>query len=370
MIINGAGEELFRVVGNSYLDMSNHTSNQQLDGVGIINISAEGKVKYISCGRLYKYKEGYDSYKRMASFNYKYEQFYVDLDNIADSLYQTISFGKLLGKMCFIYNIPNYRESELYYTYYDTLKERESGIGASGKIYYQQVIPFYIQEKIVNELSCAFNKILDGEIKIVEGEELRKYYWRRYYWRSCSSEELEQIKELDWDDDNFYHGTNSNSLSIWMDKGLKGGLEGSCMRYGGCQSYLDIYALNPDKVKMAVYLKDELLIARCIVWYKDNHKYSDRIYAVDSLKEIQMKEWLNLQGFKDIFNCRDTFDIRLNKGWFEEFPYMDTLKYLDGDGLLSNYEPEDTTYYKLQNTNGENEEFIYEEEYEYAEDED
>lgn len=322
---------------------------QQKDGVGIVKIDDNGKISYMSKSRAVSQLSTTEDVGINNEVHYLEHQgvtYKIDLDLLKDSLFQTITIGKLISKLFFVYNIPDYDKTYPYYTCYENIKDRENCILKQQidktKSYYQQVIPKYIQEELVNEYNAYFNDRLDGEIKIVEGEDIRKYYWRKYYWRS-------KPVDIDWDYDNYIY--NQSSPGIY-DEGLTGSLAGSCMRYGGCQKFFDIYVQNPNQIKMAVYLKDDLVCARAILWYNGESKFYDKIYSMDSLKEYQLRNWLESNGFITV-NSSELTTIKLDKAYFDYYPYLDNLKYCYvRDKTISKIEHYDEYYYTLTHYDG------------------
>lgn len=73
-----------------------------------------------------------------------------------------------------------------------------------------------------------------------------------------------------------------------------GSLNKSCMRHE--YERLDIYALNPDKVKMLILInRDNKLMGRCLLWkldYPYGKIYSDRIYTVFAENEALFKNYI------------------------------------------------------------------------------
>jgi hypothetical protein len=109
-------------------------------------------------------------------------------------------------------------------------------------------------EKFVNLYKSYFSRDI-SKLKIVEGEEILKYYL----------------------EDN-YHSLNGNRAgSLWN----------SCMRQRERNKFMKLYAKNSDKVKMLVFFSDDDKVrARALLWegvkdHKDStkeYKFMDRIY--------------------------------------------------------------------------------------------
>lgn len=202
-------------------------------------------------------------------------------------------------------------------------------------------------EEFVNQFKAKVNIIKNAlsRFKIVSGEDIRKYYFEEMY----------------------------------EEKG-NGTLGGSCMRYERCQGYLDIYVLNPKQVSLIILMSDtdeEKISGRAILWtgnVKDNDdkedvKFMDRAYTIDSSDETLFKEFAIKSGFhykskqtndEDMtimFNGEpldeDKFEVTLSiSGKYNKWPYMDTLKFYSLSGVISN-DPENYDF-KLEDTDGGN----------------
>jgi len=141
-----------------------------------------------------------------------------------------------------------------------------------------------------------------------------------------------------------------------------GSLHDSCMRYDRCANYINFYAINPDKISLLI-LKDpsetHLIIGRAIVWNLDEmdgeaangQKFMDRIYYVqEHLKDVFIKyavknEWLykKYQNMEEDAHIIDAVhdiiyhNLMVNGINSEgEYPYMDTMKYYNGNALSNN----------------------------------
>lgn len=158
---------------------------------------------------------------------------------------------------------------------------------------------------------------------------------------------------------------NENNYSI-----LSGSLGGSCMRHEDCQSYFKIYTRNPEQCQLLVYFdENEKVLGRALIWkisecelytkntepYKgDNPKFfMDRVYvSIDSdvnkfIEYANSNEWIykNRMTADDkeslIFKYKGEILIgriivKLNRLHFSKYPYVDTLKFTDGDSRISN----------------------------------
>ena len=150
-----------------------------------------------------------------------------------------------------------------------------------------------------------------------------------------------------------------------------GTLHGSCMRYKKCQKYFGIYTENPKVCKLLILKSPdnpELIIGRALVWTLDNGEiFMDRIYFsyesdVNLFKDYAIKNgWCYKQ--RQVSSIDTTIEwtpekvrkgdltVKLENSYFDDYPYMDTLKYLDesADTISTNNYRSDLT---LESTEG------------------
>jgi hypothetical protein len=177
-------------------------------------------------------------------------------------------------------------------------------------------------EEFVNKYKYTISKIKNkfSKFRIISGEEIRKFYL----------------------EDNYLNGN--------------GTLGKSCMRYGRCQKYLDIYVNNPNIVSMVILMSDEpdKICGRAILWTTSKGlKLMDRIYTNFDYDEILFKDFAKSNGFLHKKNqdsmsgsfvgvngesVSDDFIVQLDsKGQYDYYPYMDTFQYYNfSNGVLSN----------------------------------
>lgn len=181
-------------------------------------------------------------------------------------------------------------------------------------------------EKFVNLYKSYFSRDV-SKLKIVEGEEILKYYSEKSYSREHTS------------------GT------LWN----------SCMRQSERNRFMTLYAINPSKVKLLVFFTDDDKVrARALLWYGvEDHKdpsktynFMDRIYYIYDHDVNFFKDWAKENGFlskweqsakteflfdedgqcvqKKLFVKLDNFNISY-------YPYLDTFKYFNAEiGRFSN----------------------------------
>lgn len=181
-------------------------------------------------------------------------------------------------------------------------------------------------EIFVNYFAAVAKKVLDknlyNKIKIVSGEEIRKWYY----------------------EDNY-------SAKI-------GSIGNSCMRYGECQSYFDIYVENNDVCNLIIFQEQDKISMRALLWKLENKFYMDRIYSQSESDAIILMNYAEEQGwdYYDKSNFKQ-LKLKLNNCDYDEYPYMDTFKYLDlTNNLLYVNLPEnfeyDITLYEMDSQEG------------------
>lgn len=153
-----------------------------------------------------------------------------------------------------------------------------------------------------------------------------------------------------------------------------GTLNSSCMKD---HNFFDIYESNPDRIGLVIYKNpsdEELILGRALLWKtNDDNMFMDRIYTVNDSDVQLFREYAKDNGWYSKSNNNSSsdgscitpdggntvlnLDVYIRKGYYENYPYLDTLKYWspnhrksDGEstGLLSN----DRGYYTLEQTEG------------------
>ena len=187
-----------------------------------------------------------------------------------------------------------------------------------------------VSGKDVEIFSTLFRNVsnrINTNLQVIKGERIRDFY----YYESYASE--------------------------------NGSLGASCMRYEGCQKYMDIYVDNPETVSMLVMLNDfGSLVGRALLWDFGGYKIMDRIYTTnDESYAFYFKEWASKNNylFKSSQNWFDTMsfekigdkkqtlkiDIKLRSSGYRYYPYMDTFKFYDPNSdTISNYQPSGDFY--------------------------
>jgi hypothetical protein len=176
-------------------------------------------------------------------------------------------------------------------------------------------------ENFVNDYKAIVKaKKLNKNFKILQGEEIRKWYLR----------------------DNYVEGG--------------GNLANSCMRFRVSQSFFNIYTENQDKIKMLILLDDTKtkLLGRALLWQLDEPKgyvFMDRVYFSNDfilnmfINYAQKRSWLyKLESMENVlqvvYNNRIksmTMAVNVIPKKFDTYPFVDTLCFYDHvNGLLSN----------------------------------
>lgn len=176
-----------------------------------------------------------------------------------------------------------------------------------------------------------------GQIKIVDGADIKKYYHENMY----------------------------------SDRDI-GNLRSSCMRYAEKNDFFSLYVNNPEVCKMAVMLDERgCVMARAILWETDRgYKVMDRIYASDSNIKA-MQKWAEDNGYywkgnnsygssdfilgEESIHSNDLGYIELKKEFSAPYPYLDTFcygGYKDGVDVISAYQCEYTSNYEYTNEDG------------------
>lgn len=169
----------------------------------------------------------------------------------------------------------------------------------------------------------------------------------------------------------FYHVDNYEEV--------EGTLGNSCMSEAD-SSWLEIYGDNPEVCKMVVkwsdkgqivdgVFKSDKIVGRAILWTTTSGDiFMDRIYTIDSSDEELFKKYAEANGWwaKKSQNSSQDFTavrgseskspvyvVQLKRSYNGEYPYLDTLCYLnDNNGKLSNRQSEVYANKLLNDTGG------------------
>ena len=128
-----------------------------------------------------------------------------------------------------------------------------------------------------------------------------------------------------------------------------GPLHNSCMRFGTCQGYFDIYVDNPDVCQLLI-LKDETgkkIEGRALIWTTvDGKRFMDRIYVSKDSYTNLFKKWadenqcfVKVHGYGPGYGpgYDPKFIVKVQPKLYSTYPYMDTLnRYMPDKGILTN----------------------------------
>lgn len=201
----------------------------------------------------------------------------------------------------------------------------------------------YDVESFVNLYKSFFDRD-ESRLKIVEGDDILKYYLA----------------------ENYYRPNTSCIGTLWN----------SCMRYREKNRYMRIYAKNPDKIKMLVLLaEDGKVKTRALLWEScqdregNNYKVMDRIYSIYDHDMIFFKNWAIKNGYIHKFEQsarsenvfinlngkveRIDLTVKLDNHICDYYPYIDSFKFYSRKyGTLSNSEFFSYKYVLVQNDGG------------------
>lgn len=174
-------------------------------------------------------------------------------------------------------------------------------------------------EKFVNQYESEILLIKESfkNFKIVEGEEIRKWY------------------------NQIYHESGTGQLG------------NSCMRYSKCSDFFDIYVQNPKVCKLLIFINEKNeLRGRALLWtLSDGTKYMDRIYTNKDSYDSLFLKWGEQNNYKSNLSS-NTINVR--PGDYELYPFMDTFRFYDAsEGKLSSDRIFQRPYAQLDETEGE-----------------
>lgn len=161
---------------------------------------------------------------------------------------------------------------------------------------------------------------------------------------------------------------NGMDIAKWYNsenyENQKGQLGSSCMKNKRAQTF-DIYTKNPEVCQLVILYSDDGKIVdekyksdkikgRALLWkLEDGTLFLDRIYTnndsdVELFKQFAQKQGFFYKKYQDssedfeIINAQDwrrgPFKCQLKKSIFDEYPYVDSLKFLSTDeNIISNY---------------------------------
>lgn len=168
-------------------------------------------------------------------------------------------------------------------------------------------------ENFVNDYKAIIKlKELSKRFKIIEGDDIKKWYLQ----------------------ENYAEGG--------------GNLSKSCMRFKFCQSFLDLYSKNPEKIKLLILLDEtkNKILGRAVIWVLDvpkNKILMDRVYFTDDFilnmfinyaikndwfYKLENMDNVMLVAYKDKI-IRITLAVGLKKLEYNYYPFIDNIGFYD-----------------------------------------
>jgi hypothetical protein len=161
-----------------------------------------------------------------------------------------------------------------------------------------------------------------NRLKIIEGYDILKYYHEKSYFMPSDM----PIGQL------------------WK----------SCMRYDKKNKYMEIYAKNPESVKMLILLsEDGRLKTRALLWEEtkdaneNSYKVMDRIYSIYDHDVVFFKNWALENGYihkfeqssksENLFMTKNGIEkinlkVNLTNHDCDYYPYVDSFKWYSPEG--------------------------------------
>lgn len=277
---------------------------------------------------------------------------------------------------------------------YDVVKDRADATSYSSPQHYLRVITNLetLSNKINNifvttSIGKAVNKIFPKQFQASgkPGEDIESFANMIKHKRS---QKFEKFKIVDGEDIiKYYDEKNYDSNAP------RSPLGSSCMRYDGCDTYINFYAMNKG-VKLVVLFsddEDDKIIGRALLWdiaefdgekVGMETKFMDRIYTVYDFDVMNFKEYAEKNGWlykirQDMDQDTKIFDPRtgesksmmlktvngFEKNTYSEYPYMDTMKwFFFEEGFIANRDSaggDMARYIFMESTSGEGEEGTY-----------
>lgn len=169
--------------------------------------------------------------------------------------------------------------------------------------------------------------------------------------------------------DQIHHWYHEDHYEWSVDTGT---LANSCLRYDSRQPLLDFFTYNvPSRVKLLIYrTPNDTILGRALVWTTDEGlTFMDRIYGTAATQQ-KFKTYAEEQGWwyrgeqsyrnatylvspdgnREHVTLRITMDAKPPR--WDEFPYLDTFKFMSLDGYLTNDDEDDDVVLRLDGPEG------------------
>ena len=268
--------------GNFIAGFIGHLSD---DTISFLEVDSEDSISFVSETKIM------NEYNKNFKDKMSFESFYFGPDSdILWSKYRTkIKIGRYINRLL----VDRKNKDDLDYK----IKKYKEDNGLSDREFLH--LDRYVEIFVNNYKALyrrAFNKELYSSIEFVEGEDIRYWYLEKNYL----------LYEV-------------------------GSLGKYCMRHDKCQTFLNIYVDNPNICKLMIYKVDNRISMRALLWtLPDGSKYLDRVYANSEADGIIFMNYAKEKGWSLFDKNEATPDIYIKTPLiYEEYPYMDTFKYLD-----------------------------------------
>ncbi len=170
----------------------------------------------------------------------------------------------------------------------------------------------------------------------------------------------------------FFEVVTGSDIAHWYHRKnyfISSGTLGSSCMASAPPEWLEIYTDNPEQVALVIYKSQddpEKIIGRSILWtLSDGKKYMDRIYTVNDSDVQLFRDFAKENGWYAKYHNSSTTNsqaispdggttnlqlrVVLSRKDYDNFPYLDTLKYFTpGSGILNNTNGD----YTLEDTGG------------------
>jgi hypothetical protein len=218
----------------------------------------------------------------------------------------------------------------------EVFKDPNRGVISIGKLM-NKIYPEIGVHEFQHLINCIKSRCKESqyEIKVVEGDEISKWY----KLENCQGE------SSPWNENKSVLGTLGNSCMMNKSDKLPG--------------ILDIYTKNPEVCKLVIMLNpDGELVARAILWKATTWEegflkevfLQDRVYYIQDWMGTNLVNWAKKQGYyyrgfytgseiyKDGRAVDKNFKVKIKKIRYKRFPYLDTFSYYNvGKAELTNF---------------------------------
>lgn len=223
------------------------------------------------------------------------------------------------------YNIKDKKRGSDFWTKART----DISVGRWTRRIFTEVHKSTILDSKIEEFVNLYKSAIDGgdlnNFELVRGEDIRKWYYENNYEQR------------------------------------RGQLGNSCMRYHGCQEFLDIYVKNPEVCQLLILKSDgekDKITGRALIWkLTDGEYYMDRIYTINDSDKLLFQDYARVNKIQNSYDGIGISDLEIKLGnhTYEKYPYMDTfVVYNPTTKTLNSYEDlwPGQGYIRITSTNG------------------